>query len=243
MRSCGDSKPWRQGSRNESQTESVSSGGDVVGIGGDLEPETLLAAYQAGVFPMPVERDTLAWWCPEQRGIIPLDGLKVSRSLAKACTRYDVTINTAFDDVIAACADPSRTGGWITAEIINSYTRLHHMGWAHSVETRTPDGELVGGLYGIAIGRLFAGESMFHRATDASKVALVRLVEMLRRDGFELLDVQWLTPHLASLGAIEVPRQRYLELLANALARSAKRGASRRWDTSSNASVGPVQRN
>src|SRR5205814_1915309 len=135
-----------------------------------------------------------------------------------------------------ACADPSRSGGWISAEIIEAYTRLHHMGWVHSVETRALDGELVGGLYGIAIGGLFAGESMFHRATDASKVALVRLVELLRRDEFELLDVQWLTSHLASLGAIEISRERYLELLANALARSAKRGASMRWETSSNAS-------
>src|SRR5437879_1267361 len=166
----------------------MSGSSDVVGVGGDLEPATLLAAYRAGIFPMPVDGDTLAWWCPEQRGIIPLDGLKVSRSLAKACRRFDITVDTAFDEVIRACADPSRSGGWITEEIVEAYTRLHRMGWAHSVETRTPEGELVGGLYGVAIGGLFAGESMFHRRTDASKVALVRLVEMLRQDGFGLLD-------------------------------------------------------
>ncbi|QXC63560.1 leucyl/phenylalanyl-tRNA--protein transferase [Aquihabitans sp. G128] len=169
---------------------------------------------------MPLKRPrALAWWSPDPRGVLPLDGLRVSRSLRKACARYEVRVDTAFDEVIAACADPKRPHGWIDRSVTDAYRRLHHLGWAHSVETWTPDGELVGGLYGIAIGGLFAGESMFHRATDASKVALVGLVEHLRADGAELLDVQWTTPHLLSLGAVDIGRDEYLARLAAALRR------------------------
>jgi leucyl/phenylalanyl-tRNA---protein transferase len=192
----------------------------VVGIGADLEPGTLLAAYRSGVFPMPVgRRGPMAWWSPDPRAVIPLDGLQVSRSLRKSCRHFDIRVDSAFAAVVAACADPLRDRGWITPPVIDAYTRLHELGWAHSVEAWTPaeeGGELAGGLYGVSIGGLFAGESMFHRRRDASKVALVALVDLLRKTGAVLLDVQWLTEHLASLGAIEVARARYLELLADA---------------------------
>jgi leucyl/phenylalanyl-tRNA--protein transferase len=191
-----------------------------VAVGADLEPATILAAYRAGVFPMPVHRGrTLAWWSPDPRGVIPLDGLKVSRSLARSARRYRTTVDAAFDVVLASCADPRRPGGWITRGIRRSYTRLHQLGWAHSVEAWTEDGRLAGGLYGIAVGGLFAGESMFHRETDGSKVALVGLVERLREGGATLLDVQWTTPHLVSLGAVDIARARYLALLADAVDR------------------------
>lgn len=198
-----------------------SAEGDVVGVGADLEPGTLLTAYRSGLFPMPTE-SALAWWSPNPRGVLPLDGLRVSRSLRKACGLYEVRMNTAFSSVVSACADPGRPHGWISDEVQAAYEQLHALGWAHSVEAWRPGpdgGELVGGLYGVAIGGLFAGESMFHRARDASKVALVELVRLLREGGAVLLDVQWLTPHLESLGALEVSRDEYLGLLADALAR------------------------
>lgn len=184
-------------------------------LGADLEPGTLLAAYRAGLFPMPVEQG-LGWWSPEPRAVLPLDGLRVSRSLRRSRTRFTVTVDTAFEEVIAACAEPRGEGEWITPEIQAAYVRLHRLGWVHSVECWAgPD--LVGGLYGVAIGGLFAGESMFHRAADASKVALVALVELLRDGGAVLLDVQWRTPHLATLGVVDVTRPAYQRLLAAAL--------------------------
>jgi leucyl/phenylalanyl-tRNA--protein transferase len=169
---------------------------------------------------MPVRdgrREVLAWWSPDPRGILPLDGLVVSRSLRRSCRRYTVTVDTDFEAVIDACADPSRAGSWITPEVREAYVRLHHLGWASSVEVWDDAGALVGGLYGVGIDRFFAGESMFSRATDASKVALVGLVDRLRTAGVRLLDIQWTTPHLRSLGAVDVPRKRYLQLLAEAL--------------------------
>lgn len=198
----------------------------LVGVGADLEPDTLLTAYRSGLFPMPVgrgRRQLLAWWSPDPRGIIPLDGLRVSRSLRRSCRRFEVRIDTAFEEVIDACADPRRDGSWISPAVRQAYLRLHRLGWAHSVEAWGPEG-LAGGLYGVAVGGLFAGESMFHRTTDASKVALVGLVERLRHGGGGLLDVQWTTPHLASLGAVDVPRRRYLELLADAVRRPEPEG-------------------
>ena len=192
---------------------------DVVGMGADLAPATLLSAYRHGLFPMPGNPGMpMLWWSPDPRGILPLDGLKVSRSLRTSVRRMEVRVDTAFDEVISACADPSRDSGWIDEEIIDAYTELHELGWAHSVETWQDD-RLVGGLYGIAIGGLFAGESMFHRVTDASKVALVGLVDLLRDKYADrrLLDVQWSTPHLASMGVVEVPRSTYLDLLQDAL--------------------------
>ena len=190
-----------------------------VAVGGDLEPGTVLAGYRAGLFPMPLgRRGRLAWFSPDPRGILPVDGLKVSRSLRRSLRRYELRLDTAFEEVIRACADPSRPHGWIDRRIIEAYTRLHHLGWAHSVEAW--DGpDLVGGLYGVSIGAFFAGESMFHRATDASKVALVGLVDLLRPVPEALLDVQWTTPHLASLGAVEIPRSEYLVRARRAMER------------------------
>jgi leucyl/phenylalanyl-tRNA---protein transferase len=189
----------------------------VAGVGADLEPGTLLAAYRSGLFPMPLHRQgPLAWWSPDPRGVIPLDGLRVSRSLRRACGRYEVRADTAFAAVVEACADPRRAGGWISAEIAAAYGHLHELGWAHSVEAWDAEG-LAGGLYGVAVDGLFAGESMFHRRPDASKVALVHLVDLLRADGRpRLLDVQWTTDHLRSLGAVDVARSDYLSLLAEA---------------------------
>jgi leucyl/phenylalanyl-tRNA--protein transferase len=167
----------------------------------------------------------LAWWSPDPRGIIPLDGLRVTRSMRQSAKRFEIRIDTAFDQVVARCADPHRSGGWITYDVEAAYTRLHELGWAHSVEAWTHDGRLAGGLYGVAIGGLFAGESMFHVpfgwGRDASKVALMALVNVLVGDGVQgrLLDVQWLTPHLSRLGAVEISRDEYLRRLRSALTR------------------------
>ena len=160
----------------------------------------------------------IGWWCPDPRGVLPLDALVVSRSLRRSRARFEVRVDTAFDAVVAGCADPSRSGRWITAEVAAAYGELHRLGWAHSVEAWR-DGELVGGLYGVGVGGLFAGESMFSRATDASKVALVGLVDVLGADGDprRLLDVQWRTDHLATLGVLEVSRSEYLRRLERAL--------------------------
>ena len=192
---------------------------DIVAIGADLEPGTLLAGYRAGVFPMPFERRRLAWFSPDPRGILPLDGLHVSRSLRRSVRRFDVRMDTSFRAVIEACGDPKRSGAWINRDFVDAYGALHELGWAHSIEIFEPGTRhLVGGLYGVHIGGLFAGESMFHTATDASKVALVHLVEWLRATGATLLDVQWKTDHLASLGVIEIPRSEYLSRLREAVA-------------------------
>lgn len=192
----------------------------VVGVGADLAPGTLLAAYRQGLFPMHVNRgQTLAWWSPDPRGVLPLDGLRTTRSLRQSCRRYEIRVDTAFERVLAACADPSRPGSWINPDIAAAYLRLHEMGWVHSVEAWDAGGVLAGGLYGVAIGGLFAGESMFHHQRDASKVALVGLAERLRAGGADLLDVQWTTPHLVSLGAIDIPRAVYLRRLSHAVAK------------------------
>lgn len=190
---------------------------DFVGVGGDLSPETLLRAYRVGLFPMPVDGH-LGWWSPDPRGVLPLDGLRVSKSLRKSCRRYEVTVDRAFAAVVDGCADPSRDGGWISRDVAAAYTELHRLRHAHSVETWL-DGQLVGGLYGVAIGGLFAGESMFSRARDASKVALVHLVGLLSDEQAEerLLDTQWQTPHLATLGVVEIGREDYLRRLERAL--------------------------
>lgn len=192
---------------------------DLVAIGADLEPGTLLSAYRQGLFPMPLgDGRHVAWWSPVDRGVLPLSRLRVSRSLRRSVKKFATTVDAAFDEVIAKCAEPTREGGWIDDEIRAAYSALHRLGWAHSVEVWRGSG-LVGGLYGVAIGGLFAGESMFHHASDASKVALVALVDLLS-DGepHRLLDVQWATPHLRTLGVVEVPRQDYLHLLRKALA-------------------------
>jgi leucyl/phenylalanyl-tRNA--protein transferase len=194
-------------------------GEDLVAVGADLDPGTVLAAYRAGLFPMPVDpdrrRSRMAWFSPDPRGIIPLDGLHVSRSLRRSLRRFEFRMDTRFTEVVRACGDPNRPGRWITTAIVDAYTELFDLGWAHSVEVYER-GELVGGLYGLRIGRFFAGEAMFHSATDASKAALVELVEWLNETGAELLDVQWVTDHLATLGAVGIPRPEYLARLRSA---------------------------
>jgi leucyl/phenylalanyl-tRNA--protein transferase len=196
-----------------------SSADDIIAIGGDLEPSTVIGAYRQGVFPMIVEtpEPLLAWWSPDPRGIIPLDKLRVSTSLRRSAKRFDVRVDTCFAEVIRACANPARERGWITPEFIDAYVTLHELGWAHSVEIFDRAGQLAGGLYGVRINGFFAGESMFYTQRDASKVALMFLVRTMRETGMTLLDVQWCTEHLASLGAVEVERTRYLKLLAGAL--------------------------
>lgn len=190
---------------------------EVAGVGADLEPGTVLAAYRAGLFPMPVRRRLLGWWSPDPRGVLPLEGLRISRSLRRSTARYELRVDTACGEVIEACADRRRPGAWIDSAVQAAYLRLHHMGWVHSVEAWDDRG-LAGGLYGLAIGGLFAGESMFHHRTDASKVALVGLVARLRTGGGALLDVQWATDHLRSLGVVEISRIEYHRRLAGALA-------------------------
>jgi leucyl/phenylalanyl-tRNA--protein transferase len=196
-------------------------GEDLIGVGADLEPGTLLAGYRSAVFPMGLGRHgrgPLGWWSPDPRGVLPIEGLKISRSLRRSYASFEIRVDTAFDDVVAACADARRPGRWITPRIAEAYRRLHDLGWAHSVECWRA-GRLAGGLYGVDVGGLFAGESMFHRETDASKVALVALVEMLAEDHDprRLLDVQWRTDHLATLGVIEISRDEYRRRLAIAL--------------------------
>jgi len=187
----------------------------LVAVGADLAPGTLLAAYRAGLFPMPLGRtDKLGWWSPDPRGVIPLGDLRVTRSLRRSLRRYRITANVAFGEVIDACRAVERPHGWISPDIRDAYVRLHRLGWAHSVEAWSPAGELAGGLYGVSIGGLFAGESMFHVDRDASKVALVALVGRLNHGGIErLLDVQWATEHMQSLGAVEISRSGYLARL------------------------------
>ncbi|MET0524233.1 MAG: leucyl/phenylalanyl-tRNA--protein transferase [Nocardioides sp.] len=194
---------------------------DLVAAGADLAPGTLLEAYRRGLFPMPSGRrgDPMLWFSPVRRGVLPLDGLLVSRSLRRSVRRFEVRVDTSVTEVIDACADPRRPAGWIDPSIRAAYVELHRLGWVHSVETWC-DGRLAGGLYGVSIGGFFAGESMFHRETDASKVALVALVDIMRADAAEprLLDVQWQTPHLASLGVVQVPRRDYLARLGDVVA-------------------------
>ena len=188
-----------------------------------IPPRTLLAAYRQGFFPMAVDGE-IRWFSPRERGIIPLDGFHVPRRLGRVLRqgRFEVVVDRTFEDVVAACASrPGSDGTWIDAEIAASYAALHRAGFAHSVETWR-QGELVGGLYGVTLRGAFFGESMFHRVTDASKIALAWLVERLRARGYSLLDVQWVTPHLARLGAVAVRRARYRALLAAAMRRDCR---------------------
>jgi len=195
---------------------------DLIGVSREFDADLALAAYRSGVFPMPSRKRLMGWYSPMRRGVLPLGGLRVTRSLRKMTKRYEVRFDSAFEAVLDGCADPSRLGGWIDGDIRRVYLRLHREGHVHSVEAWTESGELAGGLYGVSIGGLFAGESMFHRpdiGRDASKVALVALVDHLRAAGApgRLLDVQWQTDHLASLGVIEIPRTEYLRRLSFAL--------------------------
>ena len=194
---------------------------DLVGLGADLEPGTLLMAYRAGLFPMGLGdggQAPIGWWSPDPRGVLLPGHLKISRSLRRSMRRFDIRVDSAFPQVMAGCADPSRDGAWITPAITAAYLRLHELGWAHSVEAWC-DGELQGGLYGLALGGLFAGESMFHRATDASKCALAGLADLVFADGDprRMIDVQWATPHLGSLGITAIPRDDYISRLEGSL--------------------------
>lgn len=185
-----------------------------------LTPELLLSAYAQGVFPMAHDDGEIYWYSPDPRAILPLDRFHVPQSLRRVIHRgrFTVVIDSAFEQVISACAEPGpgRESTWISREVAEAYIRLHQLGFAHSVECWL-DGELVGGLYGVSLRGLFAGESMFSRVTDASKVALYFLVQRLRERGFLLLDTQFLTPHLERFGAVEIPAEQYQLLLAEAL--------------------------
>ncbi|ANS78228.1 Leucyl/phenylalanyl-tRNA--protein transferase [Serinicoccus hydrothermalis] len=209
-------------------TAGAAPGEDLVGIGADLEPGTILAAYRAGLFPMGLGEggaDPLGWWSPDPRGVLLPGDLHLSRSAQRSRRSWTTTVDRAFDDVIEGCADPTRDGGWITAQIAQAYCRLHDLGWAHSVEVWDGD-DLVGGVYGLALGRVFAGESMFHRAPDASKAALAGLVDVLSEDGAPwVLDTQWQTPHLRSLGVRTLDRPGYLRMVRE----HSVRELPRRW--------------
>jgi len=184
-----------------------------------ISVDLLVSAYASGWFPMAVEPGEIRWYSPDPRGIIPLEGFHASRRLSRLVRqgRFAIRVDRDFPAVIRACAArQDEEGTWIDEEILESYCALHERGLAHSVETWQDD-ELVGGLYGVALGGAFFGESMFHHATDASKVALVALVERLRERGYVLLDTQWMTEHLTQLGGVEIPRRRYLRLLDAAL--------------------------
>jgi leucyl/phenylalanyl-tRNA--protein transferase len=211
-------------------------GQELLALGGDMSPETLLEAYSRGLFPMNVKTEamnaktgeltgktevngeTLGWWSPDPRGVLPLDSLIISKSLEKSAKKFSVTFDEDFAGVMRSC-QAAREDAWITPEFLVAYQRLHELGHAHSVEVRDETGQLVGGLYGVEIGGLFAGESMFHLKREASKVALVALVKQLRSAGEKnrLLDVQWRTNHLATLGVVAIPRVKYLDLLTAAL--------------------------
>ena len=188
--------------------------GKILGV---IEPNLLLNAYAQGIFPMGMPEGDIAWFSPDPRGVLPLDAFRLPHGLARALkkNRFEIRCNTAFEAVMRACAEREET--WIDEEIVRSYVELHRLGFAHSVEAWHGDA-LAGGLYGVALGGAFFGESMFHRETDASKVALHALVERLREREFALLDLQWVTPHLAAFGAIEIPRREYLRRLRTALA-------------------------
>ena len=191
--------------------------GEVVAVGGDLRPGTILQAYRKGMFPMYLQDGHLGWWSPIERAVIPLSGLRVTRSLRQSCRRFMVTVDQDFDGVIRGCSETEREGSWITRDFVDAYSGLHELGWAHSIEVWDSERELVGGLYGVAIGGLFAGESMFYKARDASKVALVHLVVVMNSGGGVLLDVQWQTEHLATLGATVIGKDEYLRRLPDAL--------------------------
>ncbi|HXF79181.1 MAG TPA: leucyl/phenylalanyl-tRNA--protein transferase [Usitatibacter sp.] len=205
--------PWlRGGTAFPPLEKALKAPNGLLCAGGDLSPQRLLDAYSHGVFPWFSEGDPILWWSPDPRMVLYPGALKVSRSLRKTVDRgvYETRFDTAFREVIAECAAPreGQSGTWIVPEMVSAYTSLHEMGFVHSVESWR-DGELVGGLYGMWLGKVFFGESMFSRAPDASKVALVKLVERLEREQCRLIDCQQATPHLASLGAREIPRREF----------------------------------
>jgi len=196
----------------------------LIGVGGELSPLMLVQAYSQGVFPWFSEGDPVLWWSPDPRAIIELDGLHVSRRLARTIRSgtFHVTVNRCFEAVIRSCGENRDEGTWVTEEMVRGYVALHREGFAHSLEVWTQDRQLAGGIYGVAVGGLFAGESMFHRVTDASKAALVALVERLKQRGFSLFDVQMKTDHTERMGARDIPREEYLRRLRIAVEQNAK---------------------
>jgi len=206
-------------------SEALTEPNGLLAAGGDLEPERLLAAYKQGIFPWYQEGQPILWWSPDPRAVLWPSGLKVSRSLRRSLKKrgFEFRVDTEFERVVAACAEPRRyaAGTWITAEMAAAYARLHEQGWAHSFEAWA-EGQLVGGLYGVAIGRAFFGESMFTRVTDASKVALAHAVDFLRARGTEVIDCQVASAHTQSLGAVDIPRAQFLALIADLCAESAE---------------------
>ena len=183
-----------------------------------IEPAVLVRAYRQGIFPMALEDDEIGWFSPDPRGVLPLEHVHVPARLARVVRsgRFEVAIDRDFEGVMRACAADRDDGTWISEEIIESYVALHRRGMAHSIETWR-EGQLAGGLYGVHLGGAFFGESMFHHQTDASKVALIALVTRMRERGLSLLDIQWVTPHLAQFGAREVPREDYLTRLSEVI--------------------------
>ena len=213
--------PWLRGDAPfPPVSKALKSPNGLLCAGGDLSVERLVEAYSHGIFPWFSEGDPILWWSPDPRMVLFPDELKVSRSLRKSLERgmYETRVDTAFRDVIEECAAPrgGQAGTWIVPEMVAAYTRLHEQGFAHSIES-WQDGKLVGGLYGVALGPVFFGESMFARAPDASKVALVKLVERLREKDFQLIDCQQATSHLASLGAREIPRKAFAQQVQDSI--------------------------
>ena len=211
--------------------EALSEPNGLLAAGGDLTPERLLAAYKQGIFPWYQEGQPILWWSPDPRAVLWRSGLKVSRSLRRSVTKrgFEFRIDSAFEPVVTACAEPRRygSGTWITADMAAAYGRLHRLGWAHSFETWVGN-RLVGGLYGVGLGRVFFGESMFTRVTDASKVALVHAIEHLHARGIDVIDCQVASAHTRSLGAVEIPRVEFLRLVAELCAET---GQPETWRT------------
>ena len=213
--------PWLRGDAPfPPVSKALKSPNGLLCAGGDLSPERLVEAYSHGIFPWFSEGDPILWWSPDPRMVLFPNELKVSRSLRRSVDRsvYEIRVDTAFRDVIEECAAPrdGQGGTWIVPEMVDAYTRLHELGFAHSVES-WQDEQLLGGLYGVSLGPVFFGESMFARAPDASKVALVSLVERLRARECRVIDCQQATPHLASLGAREIPRKAFAQLVQDSL--------------------------
>ncbi len=190
----------------------------LLAVGGDLEPETLLCAYKNGIFPWFDSDTPILWWCPDPRAILEFNNLYVSKRLARTLRgdKFQVTFNQDFDAVVKGCAYRPEEGTWITPEVAKAYGKFHQLGHAHSVEV-WQNGSLVGGLYGVAIGGLFAGESMFSTVSDASKIALVALVDRLKHKGFQLFDLQIINDHTSMMGATEIPRDSYLARIKTAV--------------------------
>ena len=213
--------PWLRGNAPfPPLSKALAAPNGLLCAGGDLSPERIVEAYSQGIFPWFSEGDPILWWSPDPRMVLFPAELKVSRSLRKTLAKepFEIRVDTAFRRVMEECAQPrdGQGGTWIVPAMVDAYTRLHERGFAHCIES-WDEGELVGGLYGVALGKVFFGESMFARRADASKVALVRLVERLRAEGFRLIDCQQATGHLASLGAREIPREAFAKLLQESI--------------------------